>query len=190
MEAPKAQQQRESYAAFAFKKYINKGDYPEIPVEAHSAEGQVKDMTPGFSKFVFDYTVMRDTITRGVMIDTTDYVPEDQGAAANRIAIMRIDQKIGNVGINGYVVDLRYKWPYVDDRLDEEGYIASAYKQRRYRPEAALGIIVMNRIVNQPQYVGIPEAEDAAAQLRKFVDDARMAARQEQDELIAEHGGL
>lgn len=190
MEAPKIQQQREEYAPFVFKRYTNIGDYPEIPAEAGSTEGQVKDITPGFSRFVFDNTVMRDTITKGVMIDTTDYVPEDQAAVANRIAIMRIDQKIGNKAISGYVVDLRYKWPYMDDRLDEDGYIASAYKQRRYKPEPALGIIVTNRVVNQVEYIGIPEAEDAAAQLRKFVDDARKAARYEQDELIAEHGGL
>lgn len=187
MEAPRVPQQREEYPPFDLKKYTSAGEYPRVPVEAYSTEGQITDIAPGFSKFVFDYTVMRDTVTKGIMIDTTDYVPEDQ-VAANRIAILRIDQKIGAKAISGYVVDLRYKWPYTDDRLDEEGYI-SPYKQRRYRPEPALGIIVMNRMMNQPEYIGIPEAEDAAAQLRKFVDDAREARLREQNELIAEHGG-
>ena len=182
--------QLEKYPQFKSKRYTSNGEYPEIPIEAFSAEGQVKDMTPGFSKFVLDYTVMRDTVTKGVMIDTTDIVPEDQSAVTNRIAIMRIGQTICDKAIAGYVVDLRYKWPYMDDRLDEEGYIASAYKQRRYKPEPALGIIVMNRVANQPEYIGIPEAEAAATQLRKFVDKARKAARREQEKLIALYGGL
>lgn len=188
MEEHRVQQQREEYPPFVLKRYTKNGEYPEMPAEARSAEGQVKDMAPGFSKYVHNNTVMRDSVTSGIMVDTTDYVPEDQ-TAGNKIAVMRIDQEIGGKAVQGYVVDLRHAWPYVDDRLDEDGEVMSPYKKRRYKPVPALGIIIMNRVMGKPEYVGIVEAEDAAAQLRKFVDDTREAVIREQNELIALHGG-
>ncbi len=164
--------------SFKYEQLIQEGEYPTIPLSAINKNGPVSGIAPGQFRFVNYYSAVSDKVTRQVMVDVDDLVPDNQDPKKHPMAIMRVSQQIGDRAVDGYIVDCRRVLPFSMDRLDADGELLQIGEiKRRYNPVPALGIIVMNKIMKEPEYIGQIEGRDAALQLIHDVDKARKKAK-------------
>lgn len=155
-----------------------RGQFPVLSPEAVSKYGDVENIVPGDMRFVRSNTVVFDQFTRRVMVDTADFVPEEQDGMLYKIAVRKISVPIKDSMVEGYVVDARYGQFSVSERMShEDGGVHEA--ALKFRPVAPLAIVYRNRLTDTDEATGVPGTESSLQLLMDEVD-AIMAAQTKQ----------
>jgi len=145
---------------------------PETVVEGIS---RINNLPPDDWAFVSRGSVVRDMSTGELVIDTVDRIPEEPASLTElelRPAVMRVIRVIGDVAIDGYLVD--YRRIKVFDRSNrglEHGVDSPEHQEIRTNLGAALPLGVIFAVYEETHYYGDENFADQALRLANSVDD-------------------